>query len=501
MKIATPAALTLRGRLSFLLKDSALYGGAAAVSKAFALITFPLLARHFSLAEYGVLDFFLVLSGLLVTLFVFGQDSSVARFFYELEDVDERRQVISQSLAFQLLGLVLLLPPLWWAAAWLIKLFIEFDEAPWLFRVVLLQLPFLLLINFSQNLLKWTFARARFLIMSLGYTLVQAGLLLVAVLVLDVGIQGVLLVSLCTSFLFGLLGLYFVRGWLALPRDLRSLREMLPFAIPYGVICVVAAFSPALERSLTDQLLGAEDLGLYAVGTKIAMLLGLVVGAFQTAWGPFSLSLYKQSEAAHTYNWVLKIFSLGMCMLALALTLAARPLILLLASDRYSGAVELVFPLAMGLAIQATGWITEIGIGIAKRSHLNLYAYGVAIVATLGGILLLVPMLGLLGVGIGAMIGHIARAGMSSWLAQQAYPLPWRYGPVLAIFGLTLFFGIAAAWVSQRWGVSAQALTLMLGLLTTAIAGWHILFSRAEQERLLDIMPGYRQRLRLFSKD
>ncbi len=492
VKIATPEALTLRGRLSFLLKDSALYGGAAAVSKAFSLITFPLLARHFSLAEYGVLDFFLVLSGFLLTLFVFGQDSSVARFFYELEDVDERRQVISQSLAFQLLGLVLLLPPLWWSSAWLIKLFIEFDDAQWLFRVVLLQLPFFLLINFSQNLLKWTFARTQFLIMSLGFTMVQAGLLLVALLVLDVGILGVLLVSLFTSVFFGLLGLFFVWGWLARPRDFRRLREMLPFAIPYGVICVMGAFSPALERSLTDQLLGTEDLGLYSAGTKIAMILGLAVGAFQTAWGPFSLALYKQSEAVHTYNWVLRIFALGMCILVLAITLFAEPLIHVLASDRYSGAVAVVFPLAMGLAIQATGWITEIGIGIAKRSHLNLYSYSVAIVVTLGGILLLVPMLGLMGVGIGVMIGHIARAGISSWLAQQAYPLPWRYGPVLAVFGLTLFFGIAAEWVGQRWGVSAQALTLMLGLFTTAIAGWHILFSRAEQKRLLEIMRCYR---------
>ena len=501
MKVVTPAVLSLRGRLGFLLKDSVLYGGAAAVSKAFALITFPLLARYFSLAEYGVLDFFLVLSGFLVTLFVFGQDSAVARFFYELEDADERRQVISQSLAFQLLGLLLLLPPLWWGGAWMPRFFIEFDDVEWLFRIVLLQLPLLLLINFSQNLLKWTFARARFLIMSLGYTLVQAGLLLVAVLVLGVGIQGVLLVSLCTSLLFGMLGLYFVRGWLSRPKSFRRLREMLPFAIPYGVICVVAAFSPALERSLTDQLLGAEDLGLYAAGTKIAMLVGMVVSAFQTAWGPFSLSLYKQSEAAQTYNWVLKIFALGMCMLTLALTLVARPLIHLLASDRYSGAAELVFPLAMGLAIQATGWITEIGIGIAKRSYLNLYAYGVALAATLGGILLLAPALGLMGVGLGVMIGHVARASMSSWLAQQAYPLPWRYRPVLAVFGLTLLFGVAAAWARQRWGMQAQTSILMLGLLTTAIAGWHILFARAEQEHLLDIMRGYQQRLRLFSRD
>lgn len=493
--------LTTKGRLTFLLRDATLYGGAAAISKAFGIITFPLLARHFSPAEYGVLDLFLVLSGFLVTLFVFGQDSSVARFFYELEDVEERRQVISQSLSFQLLVLVLLLPPLWWTPTWLIKLFIETDDAQLLFRVVLLQLPFLLLINFSQNLLKWTFARARFLIMSLGYTVVQASLLLFALVVLDVGILGVLRVILCASFLFGLLGLYFVWDWLTLPTNFRRLHEMLPFAIPFGIMCVMAAFSPALERSLTDQLLGAEDLGLYAAGAKVAMILGLVVSAFQTAWGPFSLALYKHSEAANTYNLVLKIFVLGMCILVLGMGLIAQPLIHVLVSDRYSGAVVIVLPLAMGLAIQATGWITEIGIGIAKRSHLNLYAYLVSNVVSFVGILLLVPFVGLMGVGLGVMIGHISRAVMSSWLAQMAYPLPWAYGSVFPVFGLTLFFGIAAAWGGQSWGIQAHGLILVLGLITTAIAGWLIMFSHAEQQRLFDALRGYQQRLRPFSKN
>lgn len=495
VKISAPSALSHRGRLGFLLKDSVLYGGAAAISKAAALITFPLLTRHFSLADYGLVDYFLVLAGFLAILFIFGQDSAVARYFYELEETAERRQLISQSLAFQLLGLVLALPLLWWSADWLIRLFIEAGDAEWLFKIVLLQSPFLLLINFSQNLLKWTFDRAKFLIMSLGFTLVQTCLMLVAVLVLHVDIKGVLLVNLFTSSLFAILGLYFLRAWLTRPRNFQFLRKMLPFAIPYGVICVLGAFSPALERSLTNQLLGAEDLGLYAAGTKIAMLLGLVVSAFQTAWGPFSLSLYKHADAAHTYNWVLKIFALAMCVMVFALTLVAQPLIYLLASDRYVGAAAVVFPLAMGLAVQATSWITEIGIGIAKRSHLNLYGYGVAIAATLGGILLLAPALGLLGVGLGVMIGHVARAITSSFLAQRAYPLPWRYGPVLAVFGLTLGFGIAAAWTRGRWGASAPTITMALGLLITALAGWNILFDRAERARLLTALRGYMQRL------
>lgn len=104
-----------------------------------------------------------------------------------------------------------------------------------------------------------------------------------------------------------------------------------------------------------------------------------------------------------------------------------------LATDRYLGAVAVVFPLAMGLAIQATSWITVIGIGISKRSYLHLYAYSVAIAATLTGIWLLAPLFGLLGVGLGVLLGQVMKALISSWLAQRAYRLPWHYTPVIIV--------------------------------------------------------------------
>jgi len=477
-------SLSLKGRLQFLLRDATLYGGAAAISKAFALITFPLLARHFSVEEYGVLDYFLVLGSPLAIFFIFGQDSAVARYFYEYEETDTRQQLISQSLVFQLSGLVLFLPLLWIGSEWLTGFLIAAPERVLLFKIVLFQLPFLLLINFSQNLLKWTFARERFLTMSLGYTVVQASLLVVAVLVFYVGIAGVLVVSLATSIVFGALGLFFVRKWLARPRDFSRLREMLPFAIPYGIICVAGAFSPTLERTLTDSLLGAESLGLYAAGTKLAMLIGLFVSAFQIAWGPFSLSLYKQADSGHTYNWVFKLFALAVCLAALTLTLLAQPLIVLLATDRYIGAVVVVFPLAMGLGIQATSWISQIGISISKRSQLSLYAYGVAILVTLAGILLLSPIFGLLGVGLGVLLGYIATAVIASWLAQQAYPLPWQYAPVVLLMMLTLVSGFASLWMGEHLGMLVGNLLLGGTMFLVIGVGWLILFSQAERVRV-----------------
>jgi O-antigen/teichoic acid export membrane protein len=353
------------------------------------------------------------------------------------------------------------------------------------FKIVLLQLPFLLLINFSQNLLKWTFTRARFLTMSLGFTVVHAIILIIAVLVFDVGIAGVLFVSLSTIVVFGALGLFFVSKWLARPKDFQCFRKMLPFAIPYGILSVVGALSPTLERTLTDALLGTESLGHYTVATKIAMLIGLLTSAFHSAWGPFSLSLYKQTDAKHTFDWVFKLFAFGVSLAVLILALLVQPLILTLATERYLGAMIVVFPLAMGLAIQATSSITEIGIGFSKRSHLSLYAYAIAIVVTLSGILLLTPIFGLYGVGLGVLLGHIVKAVVASWLAQKAYPLPWHYTPVVMIMSVTLISGLIATWLGQLYGNAANNWSLVVGLFTVMVLGWTHLLNQSERKRFL----------------
>lgn len=471
----SPVGLSQRGRLAFLLQDSVLYGGAAAISKAFSLVTFPLLARHFSVAEYGVLDYFMVLGSLLAILFVFGQDSAVARFFYDSEDLAERRQVISQSLAFQLAGVAVLVPVMWWTAPVIAPWLITGPDREGLLRIVLLQVPFLLLINFSQNLLKWTFARAPFLGMTLGTTLVQMTLLVIGIRWFELGIAGVLWLSLLTHAAFALLGLWFVRRWLAWPQGVRHLRQMLPFAIPLGLICAVGAFSPTLERSLTDSLLGSESLGLYAAAAKVAMLIGLLVSSFQTAWGPFSLSLYKQADAGRTYNWVLQLFAMGACVVALVIAGLAQPLLRVLAGARYEGAALVVFPLVMSLAVQATSWITEIGIGISKRSYLSLYAYAAWLVVTLASISVLTPRFGLVGVGMGVLLGQTVKGIIASALAQRAHPLPWSYGPVIWVMSLTLVTGFTAAWLQQIWGDVPALATYATGIAAVLLTSWRSL--------------------------
>jgi O-antigen/teichoic acid export membrane protein len=466
------------------MRDMILYGGASAVSKSLFIFTFPLLARHLSIEDYGVLDYFLVLGSLISIFFIFGQDSAVARYFYEYEKITTRQQLISQSLIFQLSCMFLIIPLLWLGSDYFAYTLNISDDIIFLFKILLIQLPFMVIINFSQNILKWTFDRFKFLTISLGFTIAQACLLVMAVKFFNVGIAGVLVVNLVSSILFGILGIFFIRKYIVCPKNFVLLREMLPFAIPYGFICVCGAFSPTMERMLTDTLLGTESLGFYAAGTKIAMLIGLLLSAFQIAWGPFSLSIYKQENSGQTYNWVFKLFALAACLAALLLTLFAQPLIIFFTTDRYLEAVIVVFPLSMALAIQSISWITEIGIGFSKRSYISLYAYGFGILVTLSGILLLTPFFGLLGVGLGVLLGQIAKAVFASWLAQRSFPLPWQYVPVVFLITLTLVSGFTSIWIGEYFGSFFSNLLLVGAILLVMLAGWFILLSQTERNQI-----------------
>ena len=433
-----------------------------AISRAFSLISFPLVARQLSVTEYGTLDIFLVLSMLLSTLLIFGQDSAVGRFFYEYEGNEERQQVISQSLLIQVAICASTLAVLLLLAGRLAPVVSSTPNASHYLNIILFQMPFMIAINFAQNLLKWTFARSAFLVMSIGYAATQACLLVITAVWMSLNVETVLLAILLANILFGLAGIYLTRGWLTWPRRPSYARELLKFAAPIGVICVLGAAVPMLERISIERLLGAEELGLYAAGSKVAMLLALVIGSFQTAWGPFSISIHREADAPRTYNLVLGLFSVAVCVFAMMLDSIAEPLLILLATDKFSTASVVVFPLTMAATVQSISWITEIGFGLSKRTNYIIVPYLIYLGAIAAFMYLLIPMIGLIGAALAMMLAQIARSLTSTWLAQRVYPLPWAYGWVSSVVIFTLLTGAFARQVAFEWGGMPAMLTVYI---------------------------------------
>ena len=479
--IPQPNGLGLKGRLAFLAKDASVYGVGGAVHKAFALITFPLLARHFPVEQYGILDLLHFAVALLVMTLAFGQDSAVARYFYEREDFDYRRQVISQSLVFQMAICAIVLPVIWFNAGWIARSLSLGENGALLIQLITLQAPLTLISQFTQGLLKWTFRKWAFLTVSIGSAAVTLLCFVIAIAFFELTLVSVFGIYLVIRGLACLIGLWFIRKWLTRPNGIDRLKELIPFAIPLGVICVIAAFQPLFERNLVQTIMGPVELGLFAAGAKIGLLVMLPITAFEMSWGPFSLSLHKDEDASSTFSTVLKLFTLILLMIVLGLAAFGEFAVILLASAKYSGAGVVVFALAMAPAVTVIGSVLAVGITFSKRSHLFLYGYLGLLVTAVITIPLLGHAFGLAGIAWGSLLAYFTKSGVEAVLAQRVHPLNWQYrGPVLLIalvtaIGLahTLFFDI-----TTFGGVSA--IPAIAGLVLPVIA-WFLLFSASER--------------------
>jgi len=492
---------SLLGRLAFLAKDTATYGAAASLNRLLTLVTFPLLTRQLSSADFGLLDTINTGVVLLVVLMVFGQDSAVARFLYDFPDDDRenRRQVVSQSFAVQVVVVALAVPLVWIIAAEPIAAQLPHPDARLLVGLALLQAPCFLLVNFSQNILKWTFARQSFFVISVGSTVMTAVALIMAIWWFDVGLVGVLTIYLITRATFGFLGLWFVRDWLVWPTGSALVRRMLLYAAPWGLIAALLNLQPVLERIFVLVSLEAAELGYFAVAAKVAGLLSLPITAFQIAWGPFSLAIHRDPGAARTYQAVLKALTILLLVAVLALTAVAVPLTVLLASEEYQDASRFVFLLAFGLAIAAVGSVTELGISIAKRSDLKLISYGVAAVASILVMQWLIPVLGLWGAVAGALVAQTARMLIDAWMAARVYPLDWGL-PRLALAG-----GVACAsgLVHQALGSAPSAYGVsvipVVGGVLTLLTGWWVVLSASDRVLVAGQLKAWRQRRAEFN--
>ena len=137
--------------------DTFIYGVCQSLVRVLNFITFPLLARHFSISDYGKFDFAMVTVSLIVIACIFGQDAALARYFFDFKNKDDKKAVISQSLIIQLIFMFICILALIFAMAPLASVgyLNHFSKIELL--LLCLQIPFFLLINFAQNILKCSF--------------------------------------------------------------------------------------------------------------------------------------------------------------------------------------------------------------------------------------------------------------------------------------------------------------------------------------------------------
>lgn len=284
---------------------------------------------------------------------------------------------------------------------------------------------------------------------SLTYLLLVAG----AILFFDPSIIDIFYIYLFSRIVFSIFGFLFVKKFITWVKDYKIFKDLMHYAVPYGLICVIAAAIPSLDRYFIANKLDAYQLGIYAVGYKVASLLSYPVTAFQTAWGPFYLSLFKEKNIDQTFNEVLSVFSAVIFFLVLSVVLTSDIIVITLASDKYLMSVPIVFPILLSVAIMAIKDVSTIGIDLSMKTQYRLYSSLINLATIVVFILFLIRPFGIIGVAYSLVLGSIAQIFFEVYTAKKVNSIRFSFKSSLYLFFLVFISGLCVLLVDRSFGL------------------------------------------------
>ncbi len=460
-----------------------LYLGGLLLSNALTFMIFPILAKSLSKGDFGLLDFYLSVGILVSVILAFGIDSSIGRLIHEVNEPEARGRLIFESILIQSIFIIIILCILY-AISDLVtgSLKIDFYNTS-IFKLILIQAGFQALINIPLNLLKWTFQKWKYIILSVLSA--GLGLLCISISIFSFNAKLIEVIEaiIIGKILSAVVGIYLIHNLITF-KILRFeyLWRILKYALPIGIICVLEVTLPVIERDFILKFLSKEELGQYAASAKFVAILAIVVQAFQSAWGPFSLSVRNQEQSDEGFVLTVKIYVFSISICSLMLLIFAKFSFVFLTSTAYKDGWFLIFPMCISLIINSIGSITGIGLVISNRPYIQLISYIFFVAISFIFIVLFAKEYGILGIACAVLLANSIKTIIISRLSQLFYYITWPFKIIIIIILINLIAGSVIILLLINSWYFLTCIFFMTSIISVSYYFWKYALNDLERE-------------------
>lgn len=449
------------------LTDSLIYGLATILSRGLAILTVPFYTRMLSPADFGVLDLVSTLAVLVMIVVPLEVGQGLARLWGDEEEAEGQRRLAGTAFWFS-------------ALAYVMFALLSLALSPWLSDLLQLtpqQRPALQLglvvaaatgLFFAlQNQFRWELRSREFAGTSLLYAVLMVGLGVLLGGVLGLGLGGILTGQLLAAMAGGAVSFLLLRPSLAFAIDRARLRSLLAFSWPLVFSGVATFLSLYANRLILNSLATLEDVGIYAVGHRVATLAALVIVGVQGALTPLIYAHHREPGTPSQLATLFSGFVAVALMACLGAALFAPELLRIFAPAGYVAATGLVAVLAPA-ALLSQMYIFAPGIALGKKTLWQLGVFAASAAVSVALSLLLVPLHGAAGAAWSALVSALVFLALWVAVSQRWYPVPFEWRRIVlalaAFLGCTVLHQWALPLIPGFWpGLLAR--TLLLGLL------------------------------------
>jgi O-antigen/teichoic acid export membrane protein len=417
----------LTKQLKTLARHAAIYGSADVFGRVINFLLLPILTRHLSTFDYGVLGILLLFGVMTKIGFRMGLDSGFFRIYYEQDTDEDKRKFtttifvasavvavcgyalvayFSRSIGRQLLG----------------------DSN--IFVVLVAADTFLRTLAFvPMNLFRIQERSRQFTTVSIFRNIVNMGLK-VYLVVTGWGVAGVLLADVIAEAMFVLVLSPTLARSLGAGFSWRMLREALDFGLPKVPHSVAYQVLNLADRKLLDIFSTRAEVGLYHVAYQFGTAIKLFLSAFELAWSPFVYSLLKRADAPKTMARIATYAAVVLFSMGLAIAVLGRELLILMTAPEFHSGHPVIPVIVLAHVFQGLFLLTSIGIGISKKSYYYPVMTFAAATLNICMNLVLIPELGKMGAAWSTVAGYALMTALGIYFSHLHYPIPFEWGRI-----------------------------------------------------------------------
>lgn len=436
-----------------LFRSSAIYGAGLFLQKVIGFLLLPVYTHFLAPDQFGVFSLLNTTGQVIAPLLAVGIPHAVV-WSVLFRETDES-ETFSSIVVFHLVFGLFLTGLLCWQADWISA--VIFDSTG---HVLLLRLIFITMFLelWEYNLISRFRIRekpARFAAMICSRFLLGAFLSIFFLVFMRMGVKGLVYGQLINATIFGTLS--FILLWPG--KKLKVSGPILKGLIKYGLPIIpmnICYFVLAVsDRYFLQYFSSAFEVGLYALGYNIGMVINIATASLELAWIPRMFGIAKTDpDARNTIGRLLTYYVLLAGAGAVALALASREIIMLMAPAEYHPASRVVPLVALSYLLGGVTLFTNIGMKIQNRMYLsNPIVIGTALL-NLGLNYLMIPTYGMMGAAWATLISYVAQTVAFSWVNQRLWHITYEYVRLskISLTLLLVFLAASQPVFGNLWG-------------------------------------------------
>lgn len=410
-----------------LISGSGVYLIATLINASIPFLLLPILTRHLTPEEYGVVAVFQVWCSLLAVICGLNSYGAATRKHYDYDEPDKHMgDYISACVAILVISSLI------------VAIFILLFLGPlsgvlglsqgWILAGVLYAVG-----NFvvQLRLRQWQVRKKpiKYGQFQISQSALNAGFSLFLVVIIAIGVDGRLIGITSAMILFGGFGalLLWRDNLLRFSWQPTLMKDALSFSVPLLPHFIGGFLLLTVDRAVISSVLGLEAAGHYMVAMQLALALNLLLQSIHKAYVPWLFERIKR-DSSEEKRQIIKgtyIYFLGLAVISLLAFLVGKPVLVFIAGESYEPAGDIIGWLVLAQAILGMYYMVSSYLIYAKKTQQMSKITIVSGSVNIALLLILLETYGLVGAAWAVCAGAIVQFLSTWYMASRAIAMPW----------------------------------------------------------------------------